>query len=169
MPRSIITLHAYLSWLPDRPQGYVRDGQVLPPDHEMADAYRHSAKDDGKSFSIEQLTVLHAGVLDIADRRGWTVHAVFGEWSHFHIVLTWADSTPDDVAAKFSNLLSKFLGDDAGVRGKRWFARNPSCQPIKSDEHLEFLVESYRRRHIALHWRAGDTLPPKLNALLGKA
>lgn len=147
----------------------MRDGRILPPDRDMADAYRRSAKDDGKSFSIEQLTLLHAGVLDIAERRDWTVHAVFGEWSHLHIVLTWSDSTPDRVAAKFSNLLSKFLGDNAGVRGKRWFARNPSCQPIRNNEHLEYLVETYRRKHIALHWREGDPPPPKLSELLGKS
>jgi hypothetical protein len=41
MPCYLFTYHAYLSWMPDRPQGYVRRKKgIFPPDEEKAEAYK---------------------------------------------------------------------------------------------------------------------------------
>jgi hypothetical protein len=39
------TYHAYRSWMPDNPKGYVRRGEgILPPDAEMARLYAKAAR-----------------------------------------------------------------------------------------------------------------------------
>jgi len=167
MPVSILTLHAYRSWMPDHPRGYVKRGEVLPPSEDAAARYRQNATQDRVRFTPDILLVLHSGALDIAQRRGWRIHAVFGETTHLHLVVSWQDETsPQEMRRVFANLLSKFLGEHAGVRGKRWFARRPSCKPVRDRTHLAHLVGEYREQHRALRWREGAAPPPPLHELL---
>ena len=166
MPSSILTLHAYQSWMPDHDRGYVRDGQIHPPDIEQAYRYRRQAGNDGVVFDADQLQLMHSGALDIARRRDWIVHAVFGESTHLHIVFDWHGTTVDRVKQLVPNLLSKFLGQQAGVTGKRWFGRRPSFRPVRDEAHREYLIGDYQRKHGMLRWRAGDPEPPSLGELL---
>jgi hypothetical protein len=51
MPCYLFTYHAYGSWMPDRPQGYVRRGKgILPTDTRMAERYRKNTKYDKAPF-----------------------------------------------------------------------------------------------------------------------
>ncbi len=147
--------------MPDHPRGYVKQGQTLPPDPDRADLYRRSANDEPVTFDIPMLTLLHSGVIDIAQRRDWRIHAVFGEPTHFHVVLSWADQTrPSKVYQVVPNLLSKFLGEWSRRPGKRWFARQPSFRPVRDQAHLDYLTDKYRAKHLLMRWREGEPPPP---------
>src|SRR5689334_21150757 len=59
MPVYLFTFHAYLSWLPDREQGYVeRKKGILPQDFDRAREYQEWAAHEAVAFD---------------DRDGWTM------------------------------------------------------------------------------------------------
>jgi len=166
MPVVHLTLHAYKSWLPDDPRGYTRDGEILPSDPEMADRYGRQSNDDGVRFEAHDFWFLLSGVLDIGERRDWRVHAVFGEWSHLHFVVSRRGVLKiDTVRQMVPQLLAKFLGDRYDVRGRRWFARRPSCRRVRDRAHFDYLVGAYCDKH-RYRWREGDPPPPALNTWL---
>ena len=55
MPVYLFTFHAYRSWMPDRPQGYVRhEAGLLPPDPQAARRYARQAKHVEVQFNERQ-------------------------------------------------------------------------------------------------------------------
>jgi REP element-mobilizing transposase RayT len=167
MPVSNLTLHAYRTWLPDHRRGYTSDAEIHASDPEMADRYRRQAKEGEVQFSELQLLLMLSAIRDIASRRAWRVHAVFGECTHIHFILSWRTGLRiEQVRRVVPNLLSRFLSEQAGEPGRRWFARRPSCRPVKDREHLDYLLNQYRAKHTALGWREGDAPPPPLSELL---
>ena len=52
VPCYLFTYHAYGSWMPDNPRGYVKCGQgILSPDKGMAQKYRANLAHDVVSFN----------------------------------------------------------------------------------------------------------------------
>ena len=55
----LFTFHAYRSWLPDRPQGYVRRGKgIQGPDTKMAELYKRDAKHPAMRFDAQMQDIL---------------------------------------------------------------------------------------------------------------
>ncbi len=55
----LFTFHAYRSWLPDRPQGYVRRGKgIQGPDKKMAELYERDAKHPAMRFNTRMQETL---------------------------------------------------------------------------------------------------------------
>ena len=69
MPCYLFTFHAYQSWMPDRPQGYVRRGQgPLPPDDERARQYEKNAAQAAVLFDQDIQTALIGAAREAAAR-----------------------------------------------------------------------------------------------------
>ena len=72
----MFTYHAYRSWMPDRSQGYVRKGKVLPTDEEEARRYGRRACNPQITFdrTMQQTLVSNARV--VCDESHWRLHQV---------------------------------------------------------------------------------------------
>jgi len=164
MPCSLLTIHAYRSWMPDRDRGYVKQGRILPRDDGRAKRYANHAAHQPVEFDRDMLTFMHSGVIDIAEHRNWRVHAAFGEPTHFHIMISWnAQTRPPKLRQLIVNLLSTFLGRWRGQPGRRWFVRRPSFKPVGDRDHFDHLIGSYRKKHTFYQWVEGEPPPPPLS------
>jgi hypothetical protein len=157
----LITLHAYRSWGPDRPRGYVRDGTgILPADPDKARMYDASAGDEPVEFSVQMQRLLIVGAADVCHRRGWRLHAVGTDPTHGHFLVSQPGFMDwQFVRDKLKNILSLFLGRLIDKRGKRWFVAKGSRKRVADREHFDYLVDEYLPGQRGLFWKEGDPLP----------
>lgn len=155
------TFHAYRTWRPDNPRGYVRPGMgYLPPDEDMARKYDARAKFDPVEFTDVMQAVLIVGSHDICSRRGWRLYIVATDPTHLHLVIGWIGFVDwVDVRDKLKNLLSLFLGRLANVQSRPWFVEKGSRKRVKNQDHFNYLIETYLPSHRGLVWKQGQKLP----------
>src|SRR4051794_21174087 len=86
----LFTYHAYGSWMPDRPRGFVRKGKgILPPDPELAQRYRRLAAHEMVQFDARMRQCIVAGSRNICKTKGWHLHRVEVIASHAHLLVSW--------------------------------------------------------------------------------
>jgi Transposase IS200 like len=155
------TLHAYRSWRPDHPRGYVRRGEgILPSDPARAAQYDANASQDPVIFTKEMQDVIVVGADDICARRQWRLHAVGFEPNHVHLLVSWrAFIDWDEVLTKLKNLLSLFLGRLIAVEAQSWFTDGGSRKRVTTQDHFNYLIQTYIPKHSQQKWFEGEALP----------
>jgi len=161
MPVYHFTLHAYRSWSPAHRRGYTRKQLgYQKPDARRALQYDGLAKHPKVVFTPELQEVLVLGCADICKRRGWRLHAIATDPSHFHCVVSWRGFLEWHlVMEKLKNLLSLFLGRATRESGRRWFVNRGSRKRVINPDHLDYLVKTYLPDHRGSQWREGKPLP----------
>jgi REP element-mobilizing transposase RayT len=155
VPVYLFTFHAYRSWGPGHPRGYVRrDADVLPRDPEMAERYDRNARQSPVRFDATTQRILVDGARDICARRDWHLHIVATDASHVHLLVSWRD---DSIAWKeihdtLKRLLGMMLSKHANERRRRWFARKGSRKRVRDREHFEYLMSEYLPDHRGVQW-----------------
>lgn len=156
MPVYHFTFHAYHTWRPDNPRGYVkRNKGILPPDEQMAKWYDKAAAQPPMRFDDEHQRVLVDGVIDIAAHRGWRVHIIATDATHLHVLLSWSDDAEHDwklVHDTLKQLLGMMLSKHFGVKGRKWFVRKGSRKRVKDRAHFEHLMTDYLPSHRGRIW-----------------
>ena len=170
MPVYHFTVHAYRSWGPSKPRGYVQRGKgYLTSDPKMQQHYDDRAKQPPASFGerdIQEILVL--GTYDICRRRNWRLHGVGTDPLHFHWVASWQSFLAwQDVRRITKNVLSLLLNRVTGEQGRRWFVRDGSRKRVTDQAHLDYLVDKYLPDHPGLFWGEGLPLPEDRFGILG--
>ncbi len=152
MPCYLFTLHAYGSWLPDRPQGYVHhDTGFQPANPAIAAAYRRRMRENTTRLESKHqqqiLEVLHHMEADGHLR----VEAVAMDPSHVHLLASWTG--PSDWSAmrrRIKHTLSHCLNTRFGQG--RWFSQGGSRKRVHDHEHFDHLVSHYLLSHRGVVW-----------------
>ena len=154
MPVYLFTYHAYGSWLPDHPRGFVdkrRGAQAS--NRSLGDAYRQAARH--KSFEFDRLTQYHliSKARAVCAGDGFRLHGAATEPTHLHALVSWIDETIGyvKVRRRLKNLLSLDLSRRAGVTGRPWFSTGSSRRQIKDEGHFRHLLDMLP----AKAWRRG--------------
>ena len=72
MPCYLFTYHAYGSWMPDRPQGYVQRKQgILPPDAVLAQKYRTAMEQSEAKFTSDVQIALIDSLLESREKQSF--------------------------------------------------------------------------------------------------
>ncbi|RIK76437.1 MAG: hypothetical protein DCC67_13895 [Planctomycetota bacterium] len=152
MPCFLFTFHAYGSWLPHRPEGFVHWKHGLQPaDEGLADAYRKQMKLDEAEFS-ERLQRLLVDELKVAaEHQRFRLHAVTTEATHVHVLLSWPDERPPSrLAEGVKKSLSLRLAKDAAKR--KWLTKGTSQRRVKDQQHFDYLLDTYLPSHGGWKW-----------------
>lgn len=152
MPCYLFTYHAYGSWLPDHPRGYVQRGRgVLPPDPEMAERYRGKLKQAIVHFDAHVQSHLIEGTLEACTCQEVTCHFIATEMTHLHVLVSWEmDRTWQIVRKQIRGNLTRRLNE--AFKRQDWFSKSPSRKQVKDQEHFDYLVSSYLPKHSGLKW-----------------
>jgi len=152
VPCYLFTYHAYGSWMPDHPRGYVRRGQgILPPDSEMADFYRGNLTQDLLQFDEAIQQSLIEATLEASQYQEVVCHFIATEVTHAHLLLSWKTNRTWQVArAKMRESLSRRLNRD--FKKRLWFSKSPSRRQVKEQEHFDYLVRTYLPKHSGWKW-----------------
>jgi REP element-mobilizing transposase RayT len=155
------TIHAYRSWGPDNPRGYVHHTEGLQPaNEEMARWYDAHAKFDPVKFEQNLQQVLTRETHAICLRRQWRLHALGNEQSHLHALISWIEYIDSSrVVAQLKGALSHHLGKEIGPPGRKWFSRGASERRVVDKAHFDYLVDTYLPSHSGIFWKEGESLP----------
>ena len=170
MPVYHFTVHAYRSWRPDHPRGYVqRDKGYLPSDPNMADRYDERAGQEPNRFDDRTVQeVLVIGCIDICRRRGWRLHGVATDPTHLHWLVSWPGFTEwGEVLQVTKNVLALLLNRVTEQKGRRWFVRNGSRKRVADRGHLDYLLGRYLPDHRGPFWREGHAVPDDRYGIFG--
>jgi hypothetical protein len=133
MPVYLFTFHAYRSWNPDHPRGYVRrDEGVLPRDPEMAGRDDRHARHPPVRFDREIQRILVEEAQDICNRRDWRLHQIATGVSHVHVLVSWQEEA-----------LS-------------WKDVHDTFKRVRDREHFEYLMTEYLPSHRGQAWSERD-------------
>jgi len=151
----LFTYHAYLSWLPDRPQGYVDKGQGIQPcDPDKADQYRRNAKESGVLFDQAVQRAMIEETQAAAKHQRFTVHMLASDATHFHALISWRDDRPfEKLRASLRESLTRRLNQS--FHRRTWLAEKQSRKRVKDRAHLEYLCVEYLPRHDGLKYAPG--------------
>jgi len=154
MPVYLFTYHAYRSWRPDDPRGFVQEGEgIQPPSEPLANAYDNAAKHPPVTFDhvIQQFLIETAH--DVCNRRGWRLHGAATEPTHLHTLVSWRDETAwSAVRGKIKNILSTAMSKRAGLKGRPWFVDKASRRHVRDQKHFDYLMHRYLPKHSGVGW-----------------
>lgn len=152
MPCYLFTFHAYGSWYPDRPQGYVKRGEgILARNVDEARRYRDRATFEPAILEVEQQRAIIAQSIEAAKRLGSRLHAVATEPTHLHLLVSWATERDwEPIRASFKKSLTLRLKSKFG--GRRWLSGNGSRKRVKDQEHFDYLRGKYLPDHRGWKW-----------------
>ena len=168
MPCYLFTFHAYRSWMPDRPQGYVRRGKgPLPPDEEQARWYEQHAAQPPVLFDEHVQRTLIDAAREAALHQEFRVHCVATEPTHVHVLVSWKDDRTwqrmrTNVKQSLTRTLNRTLEPRAGLpaameskrdRCRKWFSGGASRKRVRDRGHFEYLIDEYLPSHRGAFWR----------------
>ena len=115
---------------------------VLPPDQELATARRTVMKHPAYALDGDRPAIVLAGLVALADKRGWTLWAIHVRTQHLHAVLTAAgadiDRVMNDLKAAASFRLNRAYPAD---RARPVWARHGSTRYVWTDEQFAAVVD----------------------------
>ena len=149
----VLTFHAYRSWLPDRPQGYVRRGKgIQAPDKKMAELYKRDAKHPAMRFDAQMQEILVTTTRSICAKRAWRLHQGRTTTTHVHALVSWREFVE---WKSVSNTLKRCLGAELRKSLDRrgpWFSRSSSRKRVRDERHFEYLMDEYLPKHGGACW-----------------
>ncbi|QDT01351.1 transposase [Adhaeretor mobilis] len=155
MPCYLFAYHAYGSWMPDRPQGYVHWKEGLkPPDKERADEYRR--KQSNPTVVFERVVQQHIcdGVREACSYLDARCHAVATDPSHAHTLISWrTERNSKSISRSLKISLSRRLNEQ--IARQQWFSKGGSRQAVKVMDHFDHLMRVYLPRHRGVLWDRG--------------
>jgi len=153
----LFTYHAYRSWMPDRPQGYVAKNRgILPQDPGLAKLYHKRATNTPVVFSEAHGWIMIRAVERIVSENSWLLYETAVAATHVHILVGWREFQEWKTV---SNRLKRGIGLALSREFDRpgpWFSRGGSRKRISSRKHFEYLLDSYLPEHGAVRWTNRD-------------
>ncbi len=153
MPCYLFTYHTYGSWLPDRPQGYVRRHEgILSQDKKLTQLYRKSMKQGEVSIGEEVQLIVIETLLKAAPHVDCRPHSIATDDQHIHLLVSWHDEHRGWEPTRASFKKSVTLRLKASHTNKKWLSRNASRKRIKERSHFDHLVSTYLPNHRGWKW-----------------
>ncbi|MEM8874628.1 MAG: hypothetical protein AAGD32_10250 [Planctomycetota bacterium] len=153
MRRRMITLHAYGTWMPDKPKGFAhRQHGLLPTNRGLAGAYRKNQAEATVYLNGDMQRMLIESSLDSMGFLDTTPLVIATEPTHLHIVFAWGHERDGAALARSIRLrLTRDLNLAWGRRAAWWTAKG-RLSPVKDDAHLAYLRSEYLPSHRGWKW-----------------
>jgi len=158
MPVYLFTYHAYGSWLPDKPDGYVKRNQgIHTQNHDRASRYREHMKHPPMRFNQRMQRVMVDSAQATAGELGLRLHYACVTDTHAHALVSWSGDTDWQ---RLRTRIKQRLGRDLSVALDRkgpWFSEGSSRKRVRTDVHLHQLMHTYLPKpdHRGTHCREG--------------
>jgi REP element-mobilizing transposase RayT len=168
MPCYLFTFHAHRSWMPDRPQGYVRRGRgPMAPDEERARQYERNAAQAPILFDEGIQRALIGAAHDAAAHQDFRLHCIATEPTHVHLLVSWKDDRTwprmrTGVKQSLTRTLNRTPGPRAGLPAaieekeaerRKWFSAGASRKRVRDRKHFDYLINEYLPSHRGASWR----------------
>ena len=148
----MITLHAYGTWLPDRPEGYRHHTKgSLAPSEVEAKLYRQRQTQPALRFSHVTQRILVESALTATTTQKLRSYFIATHPTHAHFLLGWrrprlAERVRDRLKQSLSRDLNRLFGH------RRWFVRNGWLERVSDEKHFDYLTDEYLPSHPGWAW-----------------
>lgn len=154
MPVYLFTFHAYRSWMPDHPRGYVLRGEgIQPPSEKQWAQYTRNAAHPEVEFDELARLVMVSTSKYICKKNRWRLHQIRVVPSHVHVLVSWRDWQD---WKRVRNTIKRNFGKDISIAKNRpgpWFRRGASRKRVRNRQHFDYLMDVYLPRHHGTFWR----------------
>jgi REP element-mobilizing transposase RayT len=150
MPCYLFTWHAYGTWMPDRPQGYVKSKQILAPNAIEAAKYRARQNEPSASFDsdVQEIMIDELGVT--AEHRRFRLHSVATDPTHLHALMSWSDErSVKELRRGIRESITRRLNKH---QRRTWFVHRGSRKRVSDREHFDHLMKTYLPKHRGWKW-----------------
>ncbi len=162
MPVFVFTYHAYRSWLPDHPRGYIERGKGRQfPSEREAERYRQNAQHDEFTFTSELQALLIAESRNACNHQGLRLHLAATEPTHVHVLVSWmGDKAAQQVSKSLKSSLTRALRKHSDIHdvesARPFFSHGSDRTRLHTRDHFNHWMNKYGPSHIGLVWREGD-------------
>ena len=148
----LFTIHAYRSWMPDCPQGYVRRRQgILPTDKIMAAKYVRAASEVEVDFDDSVQRVMIDETLTASKLQDLRCHYMATDATHAHLLVSWkTEKNSTAVRKSLKSSLTRRLNRD--FQKRTWFSRAGSRKHVEDQSHFDHLTQIYLPGHNGWKW-----------------
>ncbi|MEM6561670.1 MAG: hypothetical protein AAF656_08720 [Planctomycetota bacterium] len=152
MPVYHFTIHAYASWMPDRPEGFYhyRHG-YQPADENLDFLYRDRQRQPRPTFDEQHQKSLIESLLETFPFKRVDGYAIATDPTHVHTVCGWRDErTGETLRERLKHAMSLRLNKE--FEHRTWFSRGGDITKIENDEHLAHVCDVYLPDHVGWKW-----------------
>ena len=150
MPCYLFTWHAYGSWMPDRPQGYVKARAILPPDRPEADRYRARQNEATAVFDTSTQKLVIDELVVTASFRRFRLRFVATDLTHLHVLVSGPDErTYAQLRRGIRESITRRLNHQ---EDRAWLTHRGSRKRIRDQSHFDYLVATYLPKHRGWKW-----------------
>ncbi|MGI9457423.1 MAG: hypothetical protein ACR2NU_12740 [Aeoliella sp.] len=153
MPCYLFTWHAYGTWMPDRPQGYVKSKEILAPDANVATKYRARQKEPSASFDGAVQEFMIDELFITAEHRKFRLHSVATDPTHLHVLVSWDDERSfKELRRGIREAVTRRLNKH---QRRNWLVHRGSRKRVNNRKHLDYLMKTYLPKHRGWKWDEG--------------
>ena len=150
MPCYLFTWHAYGTWMPDRPRGYVKSKRLLRPNARVAEAYRKRQRESVARFDETAQDLIVDELQNAAEFRRFRLHGIATDPTHVHLLVSWDDERPfEEVRRGVRESVTRRLSEH---ERRTWFSHRGSRKRVHDRGHFEHLMTRYLPSHRGLCW-----------------
>ena len=154
MPRHLITLHTYGSWMPDRPQGFFDHADGNRPTHiGLARHRRATQRHATQTLDCSRQRDAIDAVIAAAAHIDATLYAAATEPQHLHLLLGWPGERPAvSIQRAFKTAITRALQTQPG--SPPLFTRGGHRRRIRDAEHFGHVRDHYLPSHTGVCYDA---------------
>ena len=158
MPCYLFTYHAYQSWMPDHPRGFVRRGKgVFPTDTKLAEKYRDAAKETAVLFESDVQLLMIKELVVACGFQEYRPHFMATESTHLHILMSWKiDREWLRVRTGLKSSMTRRLNRE--MERRTWFSEKASRKRVLNRKHFDHLMTTYLPSHSGWKWSEANGL-----------
>ena len=117
----MVTWTTYGSWLQGDNRKYVKDGEILPPNENLADANSKALTKDAVQLSFNQRRIAEEAIRQKAIQFGQRIYALSVCAKHVHLVAEYIPRPIGIVVQRYKSCAVRALRKD-GMQGRIWTA-----------------------------------------------
>ena len=166
MPVYLATVRSYRSWREGDPDGFVQHDQGLqPPSPKLASWRDEIANQLPTHFSCDRFEMLLDVVTEIALEKAVRLHGCCVTSTHVHQIISFRQPEcicrnvehchrdcrgrqhVELVLTRYKRIAGYRLAKAVGVGGRKWFSHGWNISPVRTPEHMAYLLETYLPKH----------------------
>ncbi|MGD0552773.1 MAG: hypothetical protein ABSB25_08985 [Sedimentisphaerales bacterium] len=117
----MVTWTTYGSWLQGDKRKYVKDGEILPPNEDLADANSKALTKDAVQLSFNQRRIAEEAIRQKAIQLGQRIYALKVCAKHVHLVAEYIPRPIGIVVQRYKSCAVRALRRN-GMQGRVWTA-----------------------------------------------
>jgi REP element-mobilizing transposase RayT len=144
----MVTWTTYGTWLQGNERPYVKDGEILPSNKELADANSKALTKDPVRLSFNQRCIVEEAIRQKAIQFGQRIYALAVRAKHVHLVAEYIPRPIGIVVQRYKSCAVRALRKD-GIQGRVWttgFNKRYCFDADTLQQKIDYVNDHFRKK-----------------------